>query len=97
MEIQQHDVKRLHDALLWIISFRKLMPSLLPSDDTAPSNGAHVCAIGTAIMVNSLPRGPNNPNDIVLSRILLPNYIMAVSFDDIVVLLLPFATQWGEQ
>jgi hypothetical protein len=50
-----------------------------------------------AITVVGLPRGPDNPNNIVLSRILLPNNIVAASFDDIVILLPLFATQRGEQ
>jgi hypothetical protein len=72
------------------------MPSLSPSDAAAPSNGAHVCAIGTAITVVSLPRGTDDPGNIVPPRILLHNDFVMVSFDDIIILLPPSATCWGE-
>jgi hypothetical protein len=82
----------LHDAS----SSDKSMPSLPPSDGVAPTHGACVSAIGTAIKVVGLPRGTNDPGDIVPPRILSPIDFIGVSFDDIVAMLPPFTTCWGE-
>ena len=67
-----------------------------PSDGVAPTYAARVRAIGMAIMVVGLPCGTNNPGNIVPPRILSPNDFVAVSFDNIVALLPPSATCWGE-
>ncbi len=67
-----------------------------PSDGVAPTYGARIHSIGTAITVVGLPPGTNNPGNIIPPRILLPDYFIAVSFDNIVALLLPSATCWGE-
>jgi hypothetical protein len=72
------------------------MPSLPPSDGVAPAHGTHISAIGTAITVVGLPCSTNGRRDIVPPRILLPDNVVAVSFDDIVTLLPPSATCWGE-
>jgi hypothetical protein len=72
------------------------MPSLPPSDGIAPTYSARVLAIGTTITVVGLPCGTNNPGDIIPPRILFPNNFVAVSFDNIVALLPPSATCWGE-
>jgi hypothetical protein len=92
MGICQNEVKRLHDAS----SSDKSMPSLPPSDGVSPTYGARIRAIGTAITVVGLPCGTNNPGNIVPPRILLPDDFVTVSFDDIVTLLPPSATCWGE-
>jgi hypothetical protein len=72
------------------------MPSLPPSDGVTPTYGARVCTIGTAITVVGLPHGTNNPGNIIPPRILLPDNFVTVSFNDIVALLPPSATSWGE-
>jgi hypothetical protein len=92
MGLCQNEVKQLHDAS----SSNKLMPSLPPSDGVAPTYGARICAISTAITVVGLPCGTNDPSNIVPPRILSPDNFVAVSFDDIVALLLPSATCWRD-
>ncbi len=72
------------------------MPSLPPSDGVAPTHGAHIRAIGTAITVVGLPCGTDNPGNIAPPGILLPDDFVAVSFDNIVILLLPSTTCWVE-
>jgi hypothetical protein len=89
--IHQNEFQWLHDAP----SSDKSMPSLSPSDGIAPTYGAHIRAISTAIMVIGLPCSTNNPGNIVPPRILLPDNFVAVSLDDIFVLLPPSATCWG--
>ena len=92
MGICQNEVKRLHDAS----SSDKSMPSLPPSDGVAPTYGTRIRAIGTAIIVVGLPRGTKDPGNIVPPKILLPDNFVTVSFNNIVTLLLPSATCWGE-
>ena len=92
MGIRQNEVEWWHNAS----SSNKLMPSLPPSVGVAPTHGVHVSAIGTAITVVGLPCGTNNPGNIIPPRILPPDDFVAVSFDNIVALLLPSATCWGE-
>ncbi len=92
--IRRNEVDRSHN-LRWIISTNKLMPFLSPCEVIAFPPGAH--AHGTTITVVGTPRSPGDLDDIVPQGILSPDDFIADIIDNIVVLLPPSSTFWGER
>ena len=92
--ILQNEVDRLHNSR-WNTTTDESMPSLPPCEVVASPPGAR--AHGTTITVVGSPRGPDDLDDIVPQGILSPDDFIADVIDDIVVLLPPSSTFWGER